>query len=167
MFAREYSGLSSSTGCFSIKGYTVKKMHSFKNAVITSTDAVEYYPFPVMRLADLYLLYAEALNEANRPGKEVFEFIDGVPGRAGLKGVRESWIAASLYLNCIFRVQKTSQIIILRGFFVAIVVMRSGTRIESGAVVACSEALVQKAVLFVRQCRAAVFHAIGHFFHGI
>ena len=31
---------------------------------MTANDySIEYYPFPIMRMADLYLLYAEALNE--------------------------------------------------------------------------------------------------------
>jgi hypothetical protein len=45
-----------------------------------------------MRLADLYLLYAEALNESlDAPNSEVYEYVDIVRERAGLKGVVESW----------------------------------------------------------------------------
>lgn len=48
--------------------------------------------YPLMRLADLYLLYAEALNESlNEPNDEVYYYIDEVRKRAGLKGVKESW----------------------------------------------------------------------------
>jgi hypothetical protein len=42
-------------------------------------------------LADLYLLYAEALNEAEGPTTEVFHYLDLVRKRAGLKSVKESW----------------------------------------------------------------------------
>ncbi|RPE09948.1 RagB/SusD family nutrient uptake outer membrane protein [Chitinophaga lutea] len=49
------------------------------------------YRLPRMRLADLYLLYAECLNEASGPGPEVYQYIDLVRQRAGLKGVVESW----------------------------------------------------------------------------
>ena len=90
-FAKQWAGLSSASECFSITGYSVKKMHSFKNAVSFSSDAVEYFPFPIMRLADLYLLYAEALNEANGPVDEVFTYLDAIRARGGLKGVKESW----------------------------------------------------------------------------
>ena len=45
-----------------------------------------------MRLADLYLLYAEALNESMAtPDESVYEYIDKVRARAGLEGVLESW----------------------------------------------------------------------------
>ena len=45
-----------------------------------------------MRLADLYLLYAEALNESlDSPSEEVYRYVDLVRERAGLHGVVESW----------------------------------------------------------------------------
>src|SRR3546814_15685696 len=44
-----------------------------------------------MRLPGLYLLYAEALNELNGPSETVYQYIDMVRARAGLKGVVESW----------------------------------------------------------------------------
>ena len=50
------------------------------------------YSLPYIRLADLYLLYSEALNEAkSTPDSEVYYWIDKVRERAGLKGVVESW----------------------------------------------------------------------------
>ena len=45
-----------------------------------------------MRLSDLYLLYAEALNESQEnPANEVYQYIDLVRQRAGLEGVIDSW----------------------------------------------------------------------------
>jgi len=50
------------------------------------------YQFPLIRMADLYLLYAEALNEVKAaPDGEVYQFVDKVRNRAGLKGVVETW----------------------------------------------------------------------------
>lgn len=49
------------------------------------------FRLPRIRMADLYLLYAEALNEANGPSAEVYAYVDSVRQRAGLKGVQESW----------------------------------------------------------------------------
>ncbi len=50
------------------------------------------YQFPIIRMADLYLLYAEALNETmTQPDDQVFQFVDKVRKRAGLKGVVDSW----------------------------------------------------------------------------
>ena len=98
-FAKEYSGLASASDGFSVTGYSVKKMHSFKNALTADSYKVEYYPFPVMRLADLYLLYAEAMNETYGPSDEIFTYLDAIRNRAGLKGVKESWSMYSLMPN--------------------------------------------------------------------
>jgi len=49
-----------------------------------------------MRLADLYLLYAESLNEArSAPVEDVYTFVNQVRARAGLKTVQESWTTFS------------------------------------------------------------------------
>ena len=46
----------------------------------------------LLRLADLYLMYAECLNESkSAPDAEVYEYIDKVREHAGLEGVVESW----------------------------------------------------------------------------
>ena len=64
--------------------------------VCSGTTTVTYtrYPFPFFRLPELYLMYAEALNEANNTQAardEAISYIDIVRERAGLKGVAESW----------------------------------------------------------------------------
>lgn len=80
---------------YSITGYFPKKMVN-RESVFSSSGFTNYmYSFPYIRLADLYLLYAEALNEIkNTPDDEVFKWIDSVRIRAGLKGVRETWTAS-------------------------------------------------------------------------
>jgi hypothetical protein len=59
------------------------------------------YPYPLIRLANLYLLYAEALNEAEGPNgvhsDDLFFYIDKVRERAQLNGVKESWTDFSTY----------------------------------------------------------------------
>lgn len=60
--------------------------------VLTKTNITyEKYPFPIMRMANLYLLYAEALNETKAPYAEVLPWIDKVRERAGLEGVEVAW----------------------------------------------------------------------------
>lgn len=78
---------------YSRSGYFIKKASNFETATSTNgTITVTRSTFPIMRLADLYLMYAEALNEASdAPGTEVYYYIDQVRQRAGLKGVIESW----------------------------------------------------------------------------
>jgi len=81
-----------STTAFSATGYTPKKLVSYRNvAGASSTYTVYEYAYPMMRLADLYLLYAEALNEAAGPSNEVYRLLDLVRKRSGLDGVVNSW----------------------------------------------------------------------------
>ena len=77
---------------YSGTGYTPKKLVSYYNVVGDQNNFTAYgYPFTMMRLGNLYLLYAEALNEVNGPSDEVFYYLDAIRERAGLRGVRESW----------------------------------------------------------------------------
>ena len=54
-------------------------------------------PFPLMRLAELYLMQAEAWNEyLETPDDRVYDPIDKVRKRAGIPAVREAWEQYSL-----------------------------------------------------------------------
>lgn len=77
---------------YSATGYGVKKL-VHPNSVVGNTSFTNYeFSFPIIRLSDLYLLYAEALNEVkSTPDNEVFFYIDKVRERASLGGVVESW----------------------------------------------------------------------------
>lgn len=79
---------------YSITGYWPKKLVHFQN-VIEAGDGGAYtvveYPWPVMRLANLYLLYAEALNESQGPVPEAMRWANEVRKRAGLPGIAEAW----------------------------------------------------------------------------
>lgn len=77
---------------YSTTGYWPKKVVNYQNIIGEgNTYTVTEYPWPVIRLAGLYLLYAEALNEAQGPGPEVYKYIDTVRARAGIPSVEESW----------------------------------------------------------------------------
>jgi hypothetical protein len=78
-----------------------KKLVAFETTCSQGDHAKRYLPhyymFPLIRLADLYLLYSEALNEVKeQPDAEVYEWIDRVRENAGLDGVRTSWARASI-----------------------------------------------------------------------
>ncbi|SEM64792.1 Starch-binding associating with outer membrane [bacterium A37T11] len=77
----------------SVTGYFVKKYVHYQNTQGTGVNdyTITTYPWPIMRLADLYLLYAEALNETGASQDNVLEYVDKVRERAGLKGVKYSW----------------------------------------------------------------------------
>ncbi len=75
-----------------ITGYLIKKLVHYQNvAGAGSQYSITSYPWPLMRLADLYLLYSEALNESEGPGSEVYRYINLVRSRAGLPSVEYSW----------------------------------------------------------------------------
>jgi hypothetical protein len=93
----EFGGLVT-TGYYSITGYYAKKLCHVENEVEQNVAMIPY-PFPIVRLADLYLMYAEALNEATIEGSavepDVYTYIDKIRERSGLKGVVESWRESS------------------------------------------------------------------------
>jgi len=75
-----------------VTGYFIKKLIHYQNVIGTGSNySVTAYPFPIMRLSDLYLLYAEALNESQGPGADVNKYVDLVRERAGLQSVATSW----------------------------------------------------------------------------
>lgn len=69
-----------------------KKLVHYRTSYVKDNPySEERFRLPRIRLSGLYLLYAECLNEVSGPGAEVYEYIDKVRDRAGLKGVVESW----------------------------------------------------------------------------
>ncbi|WP_313157113.1 RagB/SusD family nutrient uptake outer membrane protein [Sphingobacterium multivorum] len=75
-----------------ITTYYPKKLVNWKFAFKDGNSShIEEYPWPMLRLADLYLMYAEALNESEGPVADVFLYLDKIRKRAGLEGVKESW----------------------------------------------------------------------------
>ena len=83
------------THSWNVTGMWPKKV-IHPRTTVSGTTTVTYikYPFPIFRLPELYLMYAEALNEANNTQAardEAIIYIDMVRERANLKGVAESW----------------------------------------------------------------------------
>jgi len=70
---------------YSITGYFAKKLVHYENIISLQGSTIKGYSFPIIRMADLYLNYAEALNETKEsPDTEVYEYIQRVRHRAGL-----------------------------------------------------------------------------------
>src|SRR5690606_35007721 len=82
---------------YSVTGYWAKKLINMQNVLEQSSYTVRWYAWPVIRLADLYLLYAEALNESQGPeAPDIHEYVNRVRDRAGLESIEVSW---STYSN--------------------------------------------------------------------
>lgn len=82
---RETAGMSMNN--YSITGFFVKKLVSYKLVMTesTHTGGTLAYSFPIIRLADLYLMYAEARNEhLEAPDEEVWGYVQKVRTKAGL-----------------------------------------------------------------------------------
>jgi len=80
---------------YSISGYYTKKLINW-NLVVGPNGGVttENYAWPIMRLGDLYLLYAEALNESGDFSTPLI-YLNKIRDRAGLQTVESSWTGFS------------------------------------------------------------------------
>lgn len=104
----EFSGQKLTTQ-YSITGYYAKKLIYYGN-IISNNVVINEYPFPIVRLADLYLMYAEALLESvsgdSDIPEEIYDCLRVIRERSGLKksdkepidigDVREAWKAYSI-----------------------------------------------------------------------
>jgi hypothetical protein len=94
MKAGEMNGVLS-TGRHNTCGYVPKKLVNMTSLQISSGGfTLPGYTFPLIRLTGLYLLYAEALNESQGPGPEVYQWIDAVRTRAGVPTVLDAYTKA-------------------------------------------------------------------------
>ena len=55
-----------------------------------------HFPYPIIRMADLYLMKAEILNELYGPGPDVYVEINKIRKRAGIPDVEKVWADADL-----------------------------------------------------------------------
>ncbi|WP_164111619.1 MULTISPECIES: RagB/SusD family nutrient uptake outer membrane protein [Sphingobacterium] len=77
---------------FSSTGYWPKKLVNYLTTQAAGGEfSTQRYTWPVMRLADLYLMHAESSNEVNGPNADTFKYLDRIRERAGLKDVMYSW----------------------------------------------------------------------------
>ena len=78
-----------------ITGYWLKKWCSSKATISDhqgNLSSLGESPFPVFRLAEMYLIAAEALNEYKAaPDQEVYDYLNVVRERAGIPDVEVAW----------------------------------------------------------------------------
>jgi len=75
----------------SVTGYYPKKQSHYTNTIVNNTFNSTDYPWVMLRLTDLYLMYAEAMNEAYGPSNEVYHYLNILRERAGLPTVQNAW----------------------------------------------------------------------------
>jgi hypothetical protein len=93
MRAGEPYGWSSGLNDYSPTGYLVKKGVHPATIINASESQVINYPWPLIRLAELYLNYAEALNEAYGTARhsEIIQYLDLIRDRSGVPAVLTAW----------------------------------------------------------------------------
>ncbi|MBP5483071.1 MAG: RagB/SusD family nutrient uptake outer membrane protein [Bacteroidales bacterium] len=86
------SPYSATEGCNRV-GYTWRRLYKAGNQLKENTDYSSIrYVFPAFRIAEVYLSYAEALNEKkDRDANTAIMYVDMVRARSGLKGLREAY----------------------------------------------------------------------------
>ncbi|MEC3880517.1 RagB/SusD family nutrient uptake outer membrane protein [Parapedobacter sp. 10938] len=91
-------------GFYPFSGYLTKKLsHLATTYTATRITLIDQpYSFPIIRLADVYLLLAESLNEVGGPeatdsqGNNAYHYLDVIRARSGMEGVVDSWAKYAL-----------------------------------------------------------------------
>lgn len=86
----ETYGRRGNTNDYVITGYVLKKV-CHPNSEGDAYNKLVTYPWPIIRLAELYLNYAEAYNEYYGPDQKVYDALNKVRIRSGVPTVEESW----------------------------------------------------------------------------
>jgi len=96
MRSGETHGWSASQSDFSPGGYLQQKAVHPASVLTSSSQTAVRYPWPLVRLGELYLDYAEALNEYDGVAQQstVLQYIDPLRIRSGIPGVQASWALA-------------------------------------------------------------------------
>jgi hypothetical protein len=98
MYAGEDGGFNSSQHStdYYETGIGIKKLSHMESKSGHWARTIKY-PYPIIRLADLYLMKAEALNEyLDAPNQEVYDAINRVRERAGVPNVESVWADAGI-----------------------------------------------------------------------
>jgi hypothetical protein len=88
--ANQYGGTDIGGG-INQTGYFIKKLVDWNFSFSASGVSVRTYEWPEVRLADLYLLYAEAINESTENTTDACSQLNKVRDRAGIPTVQNAW----------------------------------------------------------------------------
>ena len=90
MYANRDGGLGSPATDYFCTGVGIQKFVHPESTSGNWTRQIRY-PYPIIRLADLYLMKAEALNEYEGPSQKVYDELNKVRRRAGIPDVEVVW----------------------------------------------------------------------------
>ncbi len=98
MRAKEEHGKNNESYDNLLTGYAIKKLVHPSSSGNSASEHVGY-AWPIIRFAELYLNYAEAMNEAYGPSQQVYNALNAVRNRVGLPPVEVVWADATLAKN--------------------------------------------------------------------
>jgi len=78
-----------------ITGYALKKL-VHPDSEGDAYNKIVTYAWPMIRLSELYLNYAEAINESTGPNQDAYDALNAVRERAGILLVEDAWSNASI-----------------------------------------------------------------------
>jgi hypothetical protein len=78
-----------------ITGYALKKL-VHPDSEGDGYNKIVTYAWPMIRLSELYLNYAEAINESMGPNQDAYDALNAVRERAGISSVEDAWGNASI-----------------------------------------------------------------------
>ena len=73
-----------------ITGYALKKL-VHPDSEGDGYNKIVTYAWPMIRLSELYLNYAEAINESTGPNQDAYDALNAVRERAGISNVEDAW----------------------------------------------------------------------------
>ena len=91
----EIHGRIANSDDYLITGYALKKL-VHPDSEGDGYNKIVTYAWPMIRLSELYLNYAEAINESAGPNQEAYDAINAVRERAGISNVEDAWGNASI-----------------------------------------------------------------------
>jgi len=86
----ETYGRRGNTNDYVVTGYVLKKV-CHPNSEGDAYNKLIVYPWPLIRLAELYLNYAEAYNEYYGPDQKVYDALNKIRVRSGVPTVEQAW----------------------------------------------------------------------------
>ena len=90
MRSGEDHGRQANTNDYLTSGYALLKL-AHQDSEGDAYNKVINYPWPIIKLSELYLNFAEASNEAYGPSQEIYDALNVIRARSGIPNVEDAW----------------------------------------------------------------------------